>query len=55
MDFGEGSMGQLFRLFGHDQKRLDAIILNIKCVFISHIHADHHLGLISLLKEQYRV
>jgi ribonuclease Z len=50
LDAGEGTLGQLSRHFG---PHLDEAISNLKCVFISHMHADHHLGLMRvILKHQ---
>eukprot|EP01129_Flabellula_baltica_P008404 TRINITY_DN3333_c0_g1_i1.p1 TRINITY_DN3333_c0_g1~~TRINITY_DN3333_c0_g1_i1.p1 ORF type:complete len:804 (+),score=151.38 TRINITY_DN3333_c0_g1_i1:249-2414(+) len=45
-DCGEGSYGQIFRAYGEKTRE---IISDIKAVFISHLHADHHLGLIRIL------
>jgi len=47
LDSGEGTFGQLVRRFGSDEAL--QIILSLNCIFISHIHADHHLGLIRIL------
>ena len=46
-DCGEGTVSQLKRCFG--EAAYD-IIRDLSCVFISHIHADHNLGLVKLLK-----
>ena len=46
LDTGEGALGQLSRHFG---PQLDSVIAELKCVFISHMHADHHLGLIRII------
>ena len=40
LDCGEGTLGQLYRHYGRD---MDCVINNINCIFVSHIHADHHL------------
>lgn len=48
MDCGEGTFGQLIRHFGF--VRTEEILACTNIIFISHLHADHHLGLISLLK-----
>lgn len=40
-DAGENTMGQLRRVFG---KELPAVLRDLKAVWISHLHADHHLG-----------
>lgn len=42
LDCGEGTYGQLSRRYG---AATNAIIAGLKCVWISHIHADHHAGL----------
>ena len=52
LDCGEGTLGQLFRVFGpllHQELR------KIKLIFISHLHADHHLGISILIKLQERL
>uniref|UniRef100_A0A6B2KYN5 ribonuclease Z n=1 Tax=Arcella intermedia TaxID=1963864 RepID=A0A6B2KYN5_9EUKA len=46
LDCGEGTLGQIYRLYGND---FETILKNVKLVFISHIHADHHLGLVRVL------
>lgn len=48
MDCGEGTYGQIVRLFGHE--RSTQILSNLVAVYISHLHADHHIGLIGLLQ-----
>jgi len=50
LDCGEGSYGQIFRAYG--PQTANNILLNLKVVFISHIHADHHLGLIRILQKR---
>jgi len=47
LDCGEGSVSQLYRCFG--QQVAEEMIMKLRCVFISHMHADHHLGLCRLL------
>ncbi|KAK2773426.1 tRNA processing endoribonuclease [Colletotrichum kahawae] len=48
LDAGENTMGQLRRAFPAD--KLVQILQNLRCIFISHMHADHHLGTASLLR-----
>uniref|UniRef100_A0A182NBR0 Zinc phosphodiesterase ELAC protein 2 n=1 Tax=Anopheles dirus TaxID=7168 RepID=A0A182NBR0_9DIPT len=48
LDCGEGTVGQIWRFFGKAQA--EAVLRSIKAVYISHLHADHHLGLIGLLQ-----
>lgn len=46
-DCGENTIGQLRRSFGRD---LPEILRDLKCIWISHLHADHHLGTASVIK-----
>jgi ribonuclease Z len=46
LDCGEGTLGQLFRVFG---PLLTEELRKIKVIFISHLHADHHLGISILI------
>lgn len=48
LDVGEGTIGQLLRAHGSN-KSPRTILENIKVVWLSHPHADHHLGLLTLL------
>uniref|UniRef100_A0A8C8RQ88 Zinc phosphodiesterase ELAC protein 2 n=1 Tax=Pelusios castaneus TaxID=367368 RepID=A0A8C8RQ88_9SAUR len=51
LDCGEGTFGQLCRHYG-DQ--VDRILCNTAAVFVSHMHADHHSGLLKILLERQR-
>ncbi|XP_015588985.1 ribonuclease Z, mitochondrial [Cephus cinctus] len=53
LDCGEGTMGQIIRFYG--KSNATRILKTIKAVYVSHLHADHHIGLIGLLKERARV
>lgn len=46
LDCGEGTVGQLFRA------NPDIDVKTIQAVWISHPHADHHLGILRLLSER---
>ncbi|KAL0484430.1 trz1, partial [Acrasis kona] len=46
LDCGEGTLGQLHRVYGAETEN---ILKNIKVLWISHLHADHHLGVCKLL------
>lgn len=52
IDCGEGTYGQLVRFFG--KKAAQEVLANIKAVYVSHLHADHHIGLIGLLQGRHR-
>ena len=52
LDCGEGSYGQLVRFYG--PKDVDTVLSKLRAVFISHLHADHHIGLVGLLKGRKR-
>ncbi|XP_032995487.1 zinc phosphodiesterase ELAC protein 2 isoform X2 [Lacerta agilis] len=51
LDCGEGTFGQLCRHYGDE---IDRILCNIAAVFVSHIHADHHTGLLNILLQRHR-
>ncbi|CAM6016328.1 unnamed protein product [Sphagnum balticum] len=46
-DAGEGVLGQLIRKFGTG--KLSAVLMSLECVWLSHKHADHVLGILSLI------
>ncbi|XP_067914079.1 zinc phosphodiesterase ELAC protein 2 [Heterodontus francisci] len=49
LDCGEGTFGQLCRHYGND---VDRVLCNLSAIFVSHMHADHHTGLINILLER---
>jgi ribonuclease BN (tRNA processing enzyme) len=68
LDAGEGSYGMLYRRFGEKLSEVSGegrgkmerihflqVISSIKAAWISHIHADHHLGLIRILLKRKEV
>jgi len=52
LDCGEGSLGQMVRVFGSERTR--EIVAKLRCVYISHMHADHHLGLVNIIQARAR-
>jgi ribonuclease Z len=44
-------MGQLRRVFKCDELR--AVLRDLKFIWISHLHADHHLGTVSVIRAWY--
>ncbi|RPA91976.1 hypothetical protein L873DRAFT_1847985 [Choiromyces venosus 120613-1] len=51
LDAGENTLGQLRRLY--DPTELKAALRDLKGLYISHLHADHHLGTAAVLKAWY--
>ena len=54
LDAGEGTYGQLSRMYS-TQAELDEVLRSLECIFISHMHADHHLGVMRLLLKRQEV
>lgn len=52
LDAGENTLGTLRRMFS--QIAISRIFKDLKMIYLSHLHADHHLGIVSLLKEWYK-
>ncbi|OQN97649.1 hypothetical protein B0A48_16513 [Cryoendolithus antarcticus] len=50
-DCGENTLGQLRRVFPPDEMR--QVLQDLRAVTISHMHADHHLGTVGVLKAWY--
>ncbi|XP_019497046.1 PREDICTED: zinc phosphodiesterase ELAC protein 2 isoform X1 [Hipposideros armiger] len=51
LDCGEGTFGQLCRHYGDD---VDRVLSTLAAVFVSHLHADHHTGLLNILLQRER-
>ena len=47
-DCGENTLGQLKRVF--PEAELAEVLRDLKMIWISHLHADHHLGIASVIK-----
>lgn len=43
LDCGEGTFGQLVRFYG--PKRVNAFLRTLNAIYVSHLHADHHIGI----------
>lgn len=48
LDCGENTLGQLRRMYS--QPELGEVLRDLKLIWISHLHADHHLGITSVIK-----
>ncbi|KAA8892981.1 beta-lactamase-like protein [Sphaerosporella brunnea] len=53
LDCGEGTLGQLRRLFPQQGGAIEDILSDIKLIYVSHLHADHHLGCTSILSMKH--
>ncbi|KEQ79450.1 hypothetical protein M438DRAFT_306403 [Aureobasidium pullulans EXF-150] len=53
LDAGENTLGQLRRVYAPEV--LDEIMRELRVIWISHMHADHHLGTVSVIREWYKV
>ncbi|GBE87655.1 hypothetical protein SCP_1103320 [Sparassis crispa] len=51
LDAGEGTWSQLARLYGNQDRSCGVwqVLRDLKCIFLSHMHADHHVGLAKIL------
>ncbi|MCJ1311563.1 hypothetical protein MMC25_005236 [Agyrium rufum] len=52
LDAGENTLGQLKRIYNADE--LLEVLRDLKMIWISHLHADHHLGITSVIKAWYQ-
>ncbi|KAG2174359.1 hypothetical protein INT43_004382, partial [Umbelopsis isabellina] len=53
LDAGESTYGQMLRMSG--ATGIDESVNNLKAIFISHLHADHHLGVVQVLSKWFEV
>ncbi|AOA63171.1 Endonuclease tRNase Z [Komagataella phaffii CBS 7435] len=51
MDGGENTIGSIKRIYGPDYPKF---FKELQCIYLSHLHADHHLGIISLIEERFK-
>lgn len=51
MDCAEGTYGQIVD-YCIDQTKVDEVMLKTKVIYITHLHADHNLGLPRFLEER---
>ncbi|KAM7219896.1 hypothetical protein V8F06_004751 [Rhypophila decipiens] len=48
LDCGENTLGQMMRMFGPEET--DQILKDMRFIYLSHVHADHHLGTNTVLE-----
>jgi ribonuclease Z len=53
LDCGENTLGQLSRVFSTTELR--EIIKDLRLIWISHLHADHHLGTAGVIRAWYHL
>ena len=53
LDCGENTFHQMYQHFG--QNRCLNVLKNLKMIYVSHLHADHYLGVIGMIlqREKY--
>lgn len=52
LDVGEGTMGQIHRFYGDEAEN---VIKKLKAIYISHLHADHHIGLFGIIQLRQQI
>lgn len=58
LEAGEGTWGQMCRFFGTDPKKpknVWEVLRDVKVIFVSHAHGDHHFGLSKILSMRKKV
>lgn len=56
LDGGENTLGTMLRNFGHDNhSQLNQIFSELSLIHLSHLHADHHLGLLSVINKWFEI
>lgn len=53
LDCGEDTYGQLIRFYGPEKAK--NVLKQLKMIYVSHHHADHHIGLIQILRHRKNV
>lgn len=53
LDCGEGTAAQMRRFYG--AQRYAEVLRTLRAIYVSHLHADHHIGLIGVLQERRRI
>ncbi|CAI5758496.1 unnamed protein product [Candida verbasci] len=54
LDGGENTIGSLLRNFGHNNnENFNNIFKELSLIYLSHLHADHHLGLVSIINKWF--
>lgn len=50
LDGGENTLGALMRNYGHNNReQFKQIFAELRMIYLSHLHADHHLGIVSVM------
>lgn len=56
LDGGENTLGTMLRNFGHNNyEQLNQVFEELCMIHLSHLHADHHLGLISVINKWFEI
>ncbi|KAK6460156.1 beta-lactamase superfamily domain-containing protein [Scheffersomyces coipomensis] len=56
LDGGENTLGTMLRNYGHNNAaQFQQIFEELDLIHLSHLHADHHLGLISVINKWFEI
>lgn len=56
LDSGENTLGTMYRNFGHNNyEQLNQVFKELQVIYLSHLHADHHLGIMSIIKKWFEI
>ena len=56
LDGGENTLGTFLRNFGHNMgEQARKVMKELSLIYLSHLHADHHLGIVSVINEWFLV
>ncbi|KAG5418092.1 hypothetical protein I9W82_004421 [Candida metapsilosis] len=56
LDAGENTIGSILRNFGHDGGLdMKQIFSELSLIHLSHLHADHHLGMVSIINKWFEL
>lgn len=53
LDCGEGTEGQIIRFYG--KTAAAEVFRKLKMIYISHLHADHHIGLFGIIQTRRKI
>ncbi|CAN3377168.1 hypothetical protein DIURU_003580 [Diutina rugosa] len=56
LDGGENTLGTMLRNYGHNNlAQFNQVMTELRMIHLSHLHADHHIGLVSVISKWFEV